>query len=387
MYTFVTVFQERGDKLSDLSLILLAAGESSRFEHPVKKQWLRIGHDPLWYFVADRMSKSGHFKQVIVTAHPDEVTFMHTYGNFHVVTGGNSRQESLKRALECVDSTHVVVSDIARACIDAAFLEALISRRGEADCIVPSLRVSDTVVYDDATIDRNKVRRVQTPQLSKTAVLRKALESDTEFTDESSAIVAAGGTRCFIEGHDDAHKLTYLSDLKHLPCLTPPSPATLTGNGFDVHAFDDKGDMFLGGVKIASDFGFKAHSDGDVAIHALIDALLGAAGLGDIGMLFPDNDAAYENIDSKILLERTVKRLHQFGYVIVNADITIAAQTPRLSPYKETMRRTLAALLHIPASRMNVKATTTERLGFVGREEGVAVLANASLNYFDWTKQ
>ena len=373
--------------MSDLSLILLAAGESSRFEHPVKKQWLRIGHDPLWYFVAKKMHNSGLFNRVIVTAHPEEVTFMHTYGEFTVVAGGNSRQESLKRALECVDSTHVMVSDIARACIAPEFLESLIAQRGEADCIVPYLRVSDTVVFHDETIDRDGVKRIQTPQLSNTAALRKALESETEFTDESSAIAAAGGSRCFVEGHDDAHKLTYLSDLRHLPCLTPPSKATLTGNGFDVHAFDDKGEMFLGGVKIDADFGFKAHSDGDVAIHALIDALLGAAGLGDIGMLFPDSDAAYENIDSKILLERTVKRLHQFGYVIVNADITIAAQTPRLSPYKEAMRRTLAGLLHIPPSRMNVKATTTERLGFVGREEGVAVLANASLNYFDWTEQ
>jgi 2-C-methyl-D-erythritol 4-phosphate cytidylyltransferase/2-C-methyl-D-erythritol 2,4-cyclodiphosphate synthase len=373
--------------LSDLSLILLAAGGSSRFEHPVKKQWLRIGHDPLWYFVAKKMETTGLFKEIIVTSHPEEVTYMHTYGEFTVVKGGSSRQESLKYALQCVNSTHVMVSDIARACIDPLFLEQLIAQKDQADCIVPYLGVSDTVVFDGDTIDRDGVKRIQTPQLSRTEVLRAALASNTEYTDESSAIVASGGSRFFIEGHDDAHKLTFLSDLKKLPCLKAPAQATLTGNGFDVHAFDDKGDMWLGGVKIDSEFGFKAHSDGDVAIHALIDALLGAAGMGDIGMLFPDTDAAYENIDSKILLEQTVRKLHQFGYVIVNADITIAAQAPRLAPYKEAMRKVLAQLLHIPVSRMNVKATTTEKLGFVGRKEGVAVMASASLNYFDWTEQ
>ncbi|MEE8588653.1 MAG: 2-C-methyl-D-erythritol 2,4-cyclodiphosphate synthase, partial [Sulfurimonadaceae bacterium] len=139
--------------------------------------------------------------------------------------------------------------------------------------------------------------------------------------------------------------------------------------------------------KIDVDYGFKAHSDGDVAIHALIDALLGAAGLGDIGMLFPDNDNSYKNIDSKELLRTTVLRLHQFGLVVLNADITIAAEAPRLSNYKSQMRSTLAQLLHIPASRMNVKATTTEKLGFIGRKEGVGVMATATLNYYDWTQK
>jgi 2-C-methyl-D-erythritol 4-phosphate cytidylyltransferase/2-C-methyl-D-erythritol 2,4-cyclodiphosphate synthase len=387
MYTFVTVLEKRGDILSDLTLILLAAGGSTRFEHPVKKQWIRIGHDPLWYFVAKKLDDSGLFDRIIITAHPEDVTFMDTYGEYAIVEGGDSRQSSLKNALSCVDTTHVMVSDIARACIDPRFLERLIASKGEADCIVPYLRVSDTVVYGDETIDRDAVRRIQTPQLSRTEMLRHALETAETYTDESSAIAAAGGSRFFVEGHEAAHKLTYLSDLAKVPCLKPPATATLTGNGFDVHAFDDAGEMFLGGVKIDSEFGFKAHSDGDVAIHALIDALLGAAGMGDIGMLFPDSDAAYENIDSKLLLERTVKKIHQFGYVIVNADVTIAAQAPRLAPYKKEMRKVLARLLHIPASRMNVKATTTEELGFVGRKEGVAVLAGASLTYFDWTEE
>lgn len=373
--------------MSDLTLILLAAGNSSRFGRGVKKQWLRIGHDPLWQYVTKKLDAAGLFRNIIITSNSDDVPFMKTYTDFEVVAGGESRQQSLKNALRHVTTEYVMVSDIARACIDPDLLSTLINAKEKADCIVPYLNVSDTVVYGNETINRDDVKRIQTPQLSRTAVLTETLQNATEYTDESSAIAAAGGSRYFVPGHEDAHKITYPGDLSALPCLEAPASVTLVGNGFDVHAFDETGEMFLGGVRIDSDFGFKAHSDGDVAIHALIDALLGAAGMGDIGMLFPDSDAAYENIDSKELLRTTVRKLEQFGYSVVNADLTIAAQVPRLSPYKDAMRRVLAEILNLPPSRMNVKATTTERLGFIGREEGVAVMASAALNYFDWTRK
>ncbi|HFU74128.1 MAG TPA: 2-C-methyl-D-erythritol 2,4-cyclodiphosphate synthase, partial [Helicobacteraceae bacterium] len=194
-------------------------------------------------------------------------------------------------------------------------------------------------------------------------------------------------SRHFILGSQNADKITHLDDIKKLSCLNGPEKVTLMGNGFDVHAFEPGRKMMLAGVEIPDvDYGFKAHSDGDVAIHALIDALLGAAGLGDIGMLFPDTSHEYKDIDSKILLTRCVTTLHHLGYEIINADVTIAAEAPRLGNYKKTMRETLAPLLHIDIARMNIKATTTEKLGFVGRKEGVAVIASATLNYFDWTK-
>lgn len=373
--------------MSEITLILLAAGNSSRFGLPVKKQWLRIGHSPLWQFVADQFHNSALFSNIIIASHKEEVPFMQDCCDYTVVEGGDTRQQSLKNALVHVDTPYVLVSDIARACIDTGLIYRLLDAKEDADVIVPTLSVSDTIVYEGNTIDRDRVRRIQTPQLSKTAAVKKAVESSEEFTDESSAIVAQGGTRHFIEGSEDAHKITYLHDLTKLPCITPPSSATLVGNGFDVHAFEEGRTMMLGGIKIDVDYGFKAHSDGDVAIHALIDALLGAAGLGDIGMLFPDNDNAYKGIDSKELLARTVLRLHQFGYIVVNADITIAAEAPRLGSYKALMKKRLADLLHIPASRMNVKATTTEKLGFIGRKEGVGVMATATLNYYDWTQK
>jgi len=372
--------------LADLTLILLAAGSSNRFELDVKKQWLRINHKPLWQEVADKCEETKHFNKVIITSSSDDIEFMRNYADYTFVEGGNTRQESLKNSLLEVNTKYVLVSDIARSCISEDFLARIISNIGKNDCIVPYLAVTDTIVYEDKTIDRDKVKRIQTPQLSLTSALKNALELKEEFTDESSAIVANGGTREFILGEENAHKITHLSDLNKLTCLSAPSSDTLSGTGFDVHAFGDNKEMFLGGVKIEADYGFIAHSDGDVAIHALIDALLGASGMGDLGMMFPDNDDSYKGIDSKDLLKKVVTKLYNFGFVIVNIDLTIAAQKPRIGNYKLAMRKVLSNILHVESSRVNIKATTTEKLGFIGRGEGVGVIANANLKYFDWTK-
>lgn len=370
--------------MSDLTLILLAAGNSSRFKTPVKKQWLRIGHDPLWLYVTNRISKMFPFAHIIVVAHPEELPFMQQMCDITIVSGGETRQDSLRNALTDVKTAHVLVSDIARACIDPDLIARLIAAKECADCIVPTLGINDTIIYKDETITRELIKRVQTPQLSRSDVLRLALNTTQEYTDESSAIVAYGGTRHYVDGDIRADKITRIDDLVSLECLGAPSTVTFTGNGFDVHPFEEGKSMVLGGVDIQISYGFKAHSDGDVAIHALIDALLGAACMGDIGMLFPDTDDNYKNIDSKVLLQRCVEKIHNFGFVISHADITIIAQVPKISPYKEQMRKTLAPLMNLSPARLNIKATTTEHLGFIGRQEGVGVIATASLHYFDW---
>jgi len=151
------------------------------------------------------------------------------------------------------------------------------------------------------------------------------------------------------------------------------------GNGYDVHALAPGLPMWLGGVQIPSETGFVAHSDGDVAIHALCDALLGALALGDIGHLFPDTSAEWKGVDSKLLLEKVVALVHEHGYQVGNADITIALQRPKLAPHIRAMRETLAPILGVAPERVSVKATTTERLGFVGRCEGCEVWASALL--------
>ena len=372
--------------MQDITLVLLGAGSASRFGSPTKKQWLYQDKKPLWLAVADSFQNSFDFSKIIIVCAGDEIAYMKQFSNYSYVTGGNSREASLNNALKHIDTPFVLVSDIARCCIDTKMIERIIAKKDEADCIVPVIKAVDTLYMEGNPIDRDSIRIIQTPQLSKTDSLKKALATVEGFTDESSAIKAGGGEILFVKGSSKAHKLTTQDDLKKLPCLIPPSPETFVGFGIDIHPFEGGKTMKLCGIAIDSPFGFKAHSDGDVAIHALIDALLGAAGMGDIGELFPDTDTAYAGADSSILLQQVVKKIRAFGFEIISIDMTILAQTPRLLPYKQAMRKQIASLLEIAPIRTNIKATTAERMGFVGREEGVTVHAVASLQYFNWEK-
>ncbi|WP_292657079.1 bifunctional 2-C-methyl-D-erythritol 4-phosphate cytidylyltransferase/2-C-methyl-D-erythritol 2,4-cyclodiphosphate synthase [Nitratifractor sp.] len=373
--------------MSKPSLILLAAGSSTRFGLPVKKQWLYQGEIPLWLLVARQYQEAFGFEEIIVTGHPDELAYMKQFADYTFVPGGSSRQASLANALKRVSREWVLVNDIARCCLDEAMVKRVLEKKGEADCIVPALQAVDTVYYENRPVERNAVRLIQTPQLSRTPILRKALDLEETFTDESSAIHAAGGRILFVEGSSRARKLTHPGDLHQLDCLIPPASRTLTGYGLDIHAFEAGKPMVLGGVPIDSPVGFKAHSDGDVAVHALIDALLGAAGMGDIGEHFPDTDPCWKGADSMELLEEVLSRIRSCGLVPLQADLTILAQVPKLGPYKTQIRQQLARTMGLLPARVNVKATTAEKMGFVGREEGVAVHAVATLGIYDWSKK
>jgi len=372
-------------------LIILAAGSSSRFQKKAAKQWLRTGDLPLWLFVAGKLRTMFPFEKCVIATHADDYAYMKGFvpddDGLEIVVGGNERQFSLQKAMEVVSSEYVLVTDVARACIDEAMIARLMDEAGNYECVVPYLNVADTVLYRGDVIERGDVMRIQTPQLSKSAFLKEALKDTTLYTDESTLIKAHGGRIGYVPGDEAAAKLTYGAELGQLPCLKAPSRDTFVGNGFDVHAFQAGKKMVLCGVPIESDFGFKAHSDGDVAIHALIDALLGAAGAGDIGELFPDTDEAYKDADSGLLLQECMGRIHRYGFELVNVDITIMAQTPRIGSYKPAMKQRIAQLLGIEPFRVNIKATTTEKLGFVGRKEGVAVAATASLKYYNWIEE
>ena len=370
--------------MSDTTLILLGAGSSTRFKATVKKQWLYTGKTPLWLHVVKHFEKSASFKSIVIVSTLEEINTMKHFASYQYVQGGNSRQDSLTRALADVNSEYVLVSDIARCCIPTDMIQRILNAKEEASCIVPVLPVTDTLYLNNKPIDREKTKIIQTPQLSNTKLLKKALQTETLFTDDSSAIASLGEKVHFVEGSSKAHKLTTLEDLQKVTCLNAPSPQTLTGFGIDIHPFEEGKKMFLCGVPIDVDYGFKAHSDGDVAIHALIDALLGAAGIGDIGELYPDTEDTYAGADSKVLLSDTVKRIRAYGFSIGNIDMTIMAETPKLLPYKDEMKSTLASLLGIRQNFVNIKATTAEKLGFVGRKEGVTVHTVANLTYLDW---
>jgi len=304
--------------------------------------------------------------------------------DFTYVTGGNTRQESIKNSLAQVDSEYVMVTDVARSCIPQSVIENLLNEKDNADCIVPVLNVSDTVIYNEETINRDNVKLIQTPQLSRTSVLKDALKTDVEYTDDSSAVKAMNGKIKYVEGSVESKKLTFGDELKEIPCLQAPSKNFFTGQGIDIHQFEDDKKMYLGGVEIPCDYGFKAHSDGDVLLHSVIDALLGAIGAGDIGEFFPDTDPKYKGADSKLLMEEIVSFVYNVGYEIVNVDLTILAQQPKINPHKKEIKTMLSKLLGIEKQFINIKATTGEKMGFVGRKEGVAVQSIATLKYYNW---
>ena len=369
----------------DVTLIVLCAGNSTRFEHKTKKQWIRIENEPLWLNVTKRLASFSQFDKIIVASHENELNYMRNFtDDFTFVKGGETRQKSIQNCLEFVTTKYVMISDVARACIPKNVIDTLLLEKENANCIVPALDVTDTVIYDTNTINRDLVKLIQTPQLSETSILKNALDTNIEFTDESSAIKAKNGTIKYIKGSIESKKLTLGNELNELPCLKEPSKNFFTGTGLDIHAFEDNKEMFLGGIKLPYEFGFKAHSDGDVLIHSIIDALLGACGAGDIGEFFPDTDDKYKGIDSKLLLEHIVTFIYNVGYEIVNIDTTIIAQKPKINPFKNEIKNSLAKLIGIEKQFINVKATTAEKMGFIGRSEGVAVQSIATLKYYDW---
>ena len=400
----------------NISLIIMSAGESRRFRQncAVKKHWIRVCGKPLWLFVADNLNARYKFDKVIVTANANEVAYMKRFCDYEIVCGGDSRQKSLENALKCVDSEFVAVSDAARFCLDFAVLDNLfaVDLRG-IDCVIPVLSVADTIFMEGESggescdkgeslgesgikqyLNRNAVKLVQTPQISRVATLQKAIALG-DFSDESSAINALGGKIVCVEGSDKMHKLTHFSDLERIlahfdtttrhceiqhTAQSTANPSDIRiGYGFDTHRFCKGDEITLCGVKIKCEFGIEAHSDGDVALHALMDALLGAVGAGDIGEWFPPNDERFKGADSMNLLAQVLDFTQSVGFGIVNVDMMILAETPKITPHKDKMLEILREALHLPKNRINIKATTMEKMGFVGRKEGICAKAVVSL--------
>ena len=382
------------NKLSQLqketTLVLLASGESSRFLHHnlPKKQWLRVGSIPLWRDLVDRFKKMG-FEKILVTFCKQEVKYAKSFFS-NVIEGGDSRTESILKALEALDTPYVLIQDVARfqpleRVINDLFEKAVANP--QLSCIAPRIAIADTLYHkDDYYPKREDFFAVQTPQLSKSKDLKSALQKG-EFSDESSAIKANGGKIDFVEGSVLMHKITYPCDLFYFKSYASDFVLEKkVGNGLDIHGLEKGKKMMLCGVEIESVFGFRAHSDGDVGIHSLIDGILGAIGAGDIGEWFPDTAMEFRGIDSKILLQEVLLFAKNVGYEVSYVDLTILAQIPKVLPYKEKMKQTLGEILRIAPHQINIKATTGENLGFIGRKEGVCVLSNVEMQTIDWSK-
>lgn len=386
--------------------IVPAAGAGRRMNAATPKQYLPLGKQPVIAHTLHTLLKHSSISGVVVAISAADTWWAEVAAQFMtdttdkplwVVTGGTERGHSVLNALQALRAhaaadDWVLVHDAARPCLSAADLQRLCTELAD-DPVggLLAIPVADTLKQADAagrvrtTIDRSTVWRALTPQMFRFGALQQALHSaltnNLVITDEAAAMEAAGFQPRLIEGHAANLKITRPADLALAAFyLTQRQNSTMRiGHGFDVHAFGSGDCITLGGIRIPHTHGLIAHSDGDVLLHALCDALLGAAGLGDIGQHFPDSSAEFRNMDSRIMLRRVVKLLLEQQFTVVNVDSTIIAQAPRMAPHIPTMRQLIAADLQIDQSQLNVKATTTEGLGFTGRGEGIAVHAVALL--------
>ncbi|MBQ1524684.1 MAG: 2-C-methyl-D-erythritol 2,4-cyclodiphosphate synthase, partial [Firmicutes bacterium] len=268
---------------------------------------------------------------------------------------------------------YVLVHDGARPFVSPEVISRVLEGVKKTGACVPVVPPADTVRDDEHTLDRSGLHLVQTPQGFRTDILAMAYEdakgSRFEGTDDASYVEQLGVTVSMVEGDPANRKMTTKEDMPM---------QVRAGTGFDVHRFGEAAEdsvITIGGVKIPYERPLLAHSDGDVLTHAIMDAVLGACGLGDIGEAFPDTDPAYEGADSVGLLKTCGEMIREKGYVVSNIDATIIGQEPKFMPYKRDMERILAEALGLPADRINIKATTTEKLGFTGRKEGLAAEA------------
>lgn len=300
-----------------------------------------------------------------------------------VVAGGASRPESVLAGLAALpEGTELAaIHDGARPLVTQAVIAEAVEAAGRCGAAAPAVPVHDTIKQAEnglvrATPERKTLFAVQTPQvfdvkLLKT-VLRAAMERGIALTDDCSAVEAAGKPVVLTQGCEENLKITTPVDLTLAEAILKRRKTMRIGHGYDVHRLTEGRRLILGGVEIPFERGLDGHSDADVLVHALMDALLGAAGLRDIGVLFPDNDPAYKNISSMLLLDRVMLTLEHAGYAVGNVDVTVLAQRPKLKDYIPVMRENLARAMKIPLDCVNIKATTEEGLGFTGSGEGIA---------------
>ncbi|MBV9735742.1 MAG: 2-C-methyl-D-erythritol 4-phosphate cytidylyltransferase [Acidisphaera sp.] len=370
-----------------VAALLVAAGSGRRFGGETPKQFLTLAGRPVIRWAAEALAPADLLQPV----GPAEPIFSALAGLDHlpVVPGGAERQDSVRLGLEAL-APHapdvVLVHDAARPVVPAGTIAALLRALGDAPGAIPALPVGDTLKRAEGgrivgTVDRAGLFRAQTPQAFRFSLLldlhRRA--AGRAATDDAMLLEAAGRAVRLVAGSEANVKVTTPEDLARLEqaLLGPLLPRV--GTGFDVHAFAPGRRLLLCGIEIPYDQGLAGHSDADVGIHALCDAVYGALAEGDIGRHFPPSEAAWKDADSARFLIHAAGRVAARGGVLANVDVTLICERPKIAPYAPAMIARLAGLLGVAESRVSVKATTTERLGFAGRGEGIAAQAAVSV--------
>lgn len=391
--------------MTKIVALITACGRGNRFNQGegIPKQYLPLAGAPLLRHSILAFLNHPKISDVICVIHPDDVALYEEavagLDLLNPVFGGDTRQASIRLGLETLreyDPTKVLIHDGVRPFVSKRIINGILEKLETHPAVIPAVAVEDTLKkYSDGkiewTLERENLWRAQTPQgfLYQDILNSHVAFKDLHFTDDASLNEYAGIPVAIVPGSQNNFKITTEEDYeraKSVITLMMPDvrEENRIGSGFDVHGFrerknDENNFIRICGVDIEFDKKIDAHSDGDVGIHASIDAILGAIGEGDIGEHFPPSDAKWKNIDSREMLKIVNHLLKKKGGTILNLDITLICEKPKISKLKNQMEKTLAEVLNISSTRVNVKATTTEKLGFLGREEGIAAQAVTSI--------
>jgi 2-C-methyl-D-erythritol 4-phosphate cytidylyltransferase / 2-C-methyl-D-erythritol 2,4-cyclodiphosphate synthase len=371
-----------------IAAILVAAGTGTRFGADQPKQFLLLAGKPVIRHAAEALAEHVSLLQPVGDAEPIEAALLGLTGCLPPIPGGATRQDSVRIGLEALarhDPDIVLVHDAARPLIPPGTIPALLAALAESQGAIPAAPVADTLKrvvrgVITETVPRTGLFRAQTPQAFHFAALLAVHRSGvTGATDDAALLEAAGQSVEVVPGSDDNIKLTYPDDLVRLERImaTPLTPRV--GTGFDVHVLEAGRKLVLCGVSIPHDKGLAGHSDADVGIHALCDAIYGALAEGDIGRHFPPTETTWKDADSARFLSHAAQRIAARGARLANADVTLICERPKITPHAPAMIARLASLLGVSPGCISVKATTTERLGFTGRGEGIAAQAVVSI--------
>lgn len=375
-----------------ITALIVAAGGGERAGGGLPKQYRQLGGKPVLAWSVDAFAQAGVDQTLIVIAPQHEALCRATVGpDARIVIGGASRTASVRAGLAALGEADIVlIHDAARPGLTPALVRELVSVvEAGAAAAAPALPITDALrrvgegQLAGEAVKRDGLVRVQTPQAFRLSAIRSAYAAapvDGVYDDDIAIAQLGGYGSVLIAGDPRLMKLTYPEDFAVLERILTGERNHSVGSGFDAHRFGPGDHVTLCGVRIPHDKGLTGHSDADAGWHALVDAILGALGEGDIGVHFPPGDPQWKGADSERFLRHARQLAQQAGARIVHVDVTIVCERPKIGPHREAMRARTAAVLELPLSRVSVKATTTERLGFLGREEGLAAQAIATLD-------
>jgi len=378
--------------------IVLAAGAGLRTGHETPKQYRSLGGKPVLAHALDALGTHRGIGAVVLVVPPgQEAGIRNALGDraqgLHIVAGGSSRRLSVRAGLEAIAASealpeHVLVHDSARPLLPHVVIDRVLEAlTGGAACTIPVLPVVDTLVATGRAnagqgVDRSALARVQTPQGFAFAALLSAhrgWSEPDEPTDDAQMLRRQGVDAFFVEGDSRLEKITRAGDHERMEQMLSAGMVTKVGLGFDVHRLVEGSALWLCGVRVPHTHGLSGHSDADVAIHALVDAMLGALADGDIGSHFPPSDPQWKGAPSERFLTFACERVSARGGVVDHVDVTVICEAPKIGPHRDAMRARLAAIMNLPEMKISVKATTTERLGLTGRGEGIAAQVAVTL--------